>query len=56
MVLVIIHSLFLMMLQIFRYGFEVLQVDLVEVMLVVQVVLPDKVELVNFQSLMVVGL
>ena len=45
-----------MMRQIFQYGFEVLQVDLVEVMLAVQVVLPDKVELVNFQWLMVVGL
>ena len=45
-----------MMRQMFQYGFEVLRVDLVEVMLVVQVVLPDKVELVNFQSQMVVGL
>ena len=45
-----------MMLQIFRYGFEVLQVDLVEVMLAVLVVLPDKVELANFHSQMVVGL
>ena len=45
-----------MMRQMFQYGYEVLQVDLVEVMLVVQVVLQDKVELVNFQSQMVVEL
>ena len=39
-----------------RDTFEVLQVDLVEVMLVAQVVLPDKAELVNWVNLMVVGL